>query len=325
MAQLGTMLSFADQFPEIILDLATDAKALFHGNRFVSDIEGVPFGKVNREAHVARRGASHGRSSQVKAVQVTPYMIELSNGSGQGAQMCPILPIPDLQFDPISSALESFLDYTDPVFEIGSPTSSIRREPGESAPSSSRSSEQHTCPSCDLIFKRKDSLTLHYRLHTGVRPFVCPDPGCGQAFFSKTARTRHQFSHRSEKQFQCTKCPRRFKMADALLKHAKKHSPASFACHICERRFRRKDNLTVHLLTHSQEKKYQCQICHKQFRQRSGLSFHMRTHEIPRPYQCTLCEKRFSERTSLTKHMSFHESQAENTSFFPSNSYSVFQ
>lgn len=171
-----------------------------------------------------------------------------------------------------------------------------------------------TCPCCNLSFRRHDSLTVHYRSHTGDRPFFCPETSCSQSFRSKTALQRHRMSHIRSKSFECDECKRRFKTKSDLSKHHKMHtSDKSFCCPHCQRAFRRKDNLLVHLLTHSNEKKFSCEHCGRRFRQRSGLAFHLRTYEkTEKPFQCELCDKAFALPQSLSKHVGIHEQSLTN-------------
>ena len=68
------------------------------------------------------------------------------------------------------------------------------------------------CPRCDKAFSESSnlskhvSLELHYfhplflkirqlRTHTGARPYVCPEPGCGKCFGRGDQLTRHMNVH----------------------------------------------------------------------------------------------------------------------------------
>ncbi|ORZ33021.1 hypothetical protein BCR44DRAFT_106793, partial [Catenaria anguillulae PL171] len=37
-------------------------------------------------------------------------------------------------------------------------------------------------PECNEAFKRGEHLKRHMRIHSGERPFLCPEPLCGKRF-----------------------------------------------------------------------------------------------------------------------------------------------
>ena len=78
---------------------------------------------------------------------------------------------------------------------------------------------KYNCNVCDKIFKRKDHLRNHYRIHSNERPFSCDY--CDKSFKTKHHLTRHTRSHTGERPYICDKCQRGFARNDYLNKHIK--------------------------------------------------------------------------------------------------------
>jgi uncharacterized Zn-finger protein len=55
---------------------------------------------------------------------------------------------------------------------------------------------RYVCPYCQKKFSRPSSLRIHTYSHTGEKPFVCTEPGCGRHFSVQSNMRRHLRVHR---------------------------------------------------------------------------------------------------------------------------------
>ncbi|XP_049306552.1 uncharacterized protein LOC105231629 [Bactrocera dorsalis] len=109
------------------------------------------------------------------------------------------------------------------------------------------------CSQCGRVFKKKEHLTQHVKLHAGLRPFKCKEEQCGKAFSRKEHLMRHEISHSGRK---------------------------LFSCDVCHKPFSRKDNLNKHRRIHTTGTNlYNCEICNKQFAVRAYYEEHKQMHE----------------------------------------------
>ncbi|GBN76598.1 Zinc finger protein 248 [Araneus ventricosus] len=73
------------------------------------------------------------------------------------------------------------------------------------------------CPECGKNFCQKETLVVHYRTHTGEKPFPCDS--CDKRFPSKSDLKKHSRTHTGERPFKCPICKKAFSNSSNRIKH----------------------------------------------------------------------------------------------------------
>ncbi|XP_059482193.1 zinc finger protein 853-like isoform X2 [Neocloeon triangulifer] len=159
------------------------------------------------------------------------------------------------------------------------PNASKKSRPGNSKGGNSelQPGGPFPCQTCGKVFRRKEHLFQHSKLHTGERPFGCTT--CSKSFSRKEHLVRHLSSHTGEKLHACEMCGKSFSRKDNLLKHRKTHGIAGpFVCQTCGKSFVVKHYYQIHIASHSKEQPYVCETCGKKFAQKQYLTTHQHRH-----------------------------------------------
>ncbi|XP_077592426.1 zinc finger Y-chromosomal protein 1-like [Stigmatopora nigra] len=196
--------------------------------------------------------------------------------------------------------------------------------------------EAAVCHVCGQVMKTKSSLSRHFFIHTGQKPFAChlcglrfnrrdnlrhhltrlhpggvarrqgrpPGPTwlchvCGKTFRCRSALRTHEVIHLGVKPHRCDLCPKAYMRTNDLEHHrATVHGEGEDGAEGHRRRPTRGASLL-------------CHFCGKELKFRSQLAAHLLTHTDERPHLCDVCGRKFARRYQLERHKDVRHAEAE--------------
>ncbi|XP_045783025.1 zinc finger protein 471-like isoform X2 [Maniola jurtina] len=161
-----------------------------------------------------------------------------------------------------------------------------------------------TCDLCGNMFKRKDNLVRHLKIHTDMS-FACKL--CPYKANRKSNFNQHMRTHTGEKSFSCELCEYKAALKRHLVSHMRTHTgDKPFSCELCEYKTGSKYSLVLHMRTHTGKKSFSCELCEYKAALKHRLIRHMRTHTGEKPFSCELCKYKTSSKYNLVPHMRSH-------------------
>ena len=127
------------------------------------------------------------------------------------------------------------------------------------------------CMTCHKKFPSQSSLAMHWRIHTGEKPFQCGV--CSMAFSQKGNLKKHMLIVHDQQNLLVRKYQRGKK-----IKKPKRKVVLKFFCDACDKGFPSQSLLSIHFRVHTGEKPYECIYCQKTFTQKGNLKGHLAKH-----------------------------------------------
>ena len=163
------------------------------------------------------------------------------------------------------------------------------------------------CEKCGKVVRSR-TYKQHLLLHSGERPYNCPD--CCETFNQKAHLNRHRKYHYREdlKLYRCEHCSVSFYRAYRLRQHMELHSDSYYSyhcCYVCDQSYPSKSSLRQHFKSHLGKNPFQCWYCSESFSKSMALFRHERKH-YPAQFPCNLCSEVFNSSSRLCAHYTDH-------------------
>lgn len=129
------------------------------------------------------------------------------------------------------------------------------------------------------------------------------------------------------RQYQCSRCERRFKAKENLKRHTavcKERTLAEkvqainkgslLSCEVCHRNFNTQEELQDHVIVHTKRTSWLCDICGLVLKSASNYRTHIARHDeyaADYQYQCNTCKKRFKLEHRYEAHLKKHDNRQQ--------------
>ncbi|KAG9334589.1 hypothetical protein JZ751_007410 [Albula glossodonta] len=177
------------------------------------------------------------------------------------------------------------------------------------------------CHLCGRNFYSRSNLKKHMVVHSGRRPYSCPD--CGRTFNQSSNVLRHQRSHhhalsspnchgvegKGGEGMTSNRGTRQVRKRPQNMRVRVHREESIDIMNLGAERINKTLNKDLENTSAGQSAShipFLCQVCGHGFPSHSSLEIHMLGHTTERPYRCPLCGRGFANTPNFTRHMLVH-------------------